>query len=137
MNTKSFEYWLQYVINEEIDPNMNSDKEVKLKDYQDKVNKYNSDKNKFKSIFTKKPEIWEVEAEKIIKDNIYLGGAWKLSKMQHQLDTDNEKIKSGDLTQEEIKEIQDKIKKNQLELNKEKQELLKKIKEDLVDIQHD
>lgn len=135
---KDFNYWLQYVINEDVENDtLNSDKEVKLKDYQEKISKYNSDKGKFKSILSKDLKVWEQEAQKIIDGNVYLGGAWKLTKMQNQLDTQEEKIKSGDLTQEEIKEIQDKIKKQVVELNKEKQELNKKIKDDLTNIQKD
>ena len=135
---KDFNYWLQYVINEDVENDtLNSDKEVKLKDYQEKISKYNSDKGKFKSILSKDLKVWEQESQKIIDGNVYLGGAWKLAKMQNQLDTQEEKIKSGDLTQEEIKEIQDKIKKQVVELNKEKQELNKKIKDDLTNIQKD
>jgi hypothetical protein len=129
--------WQKFKLLEDAESNtINSDKEVKLKDYQEKINKYNSDKLKFKSIFIKDPKFWEDLANKIIDSNTYLGGAWKLAKMQHTLDEFNEKIKSGEMSQEEIKDIQLKIKTQTLELNKEKNELLKKIKDDLIDIQH-
>lgn len=119
---------------EDVD-NVNSEKEVKLKDYKDKINLYNSNKNKFKSIFSKDSGVWEEEANKIINGNIYLSAAWKIAKAENNISETEEKIRSGELSKEEIKDLQDKLKIYKTELSKDNQEILKKIKEDLYKIQ--
>jgi len=116
--------------------NINSDKEVKLKDYQTKLAYYNSNKGKFIGILTsKKPETWEIEANKIINGNTYLGDKWSVDKMEYTIKQDEDKIKSNELTNEEEKKIQTDITRHKQELNKLKQETSQKIQADLRDIQ--
>lgn len=131
INYKKFEMFLTEAIT-----NSNTDKEVKLKDYTTKVNDYNSKKNNFKNILTKDQKTWEDEAAKIINGNIYLDAAWKIAKTNKQIEDINNKIKSGELTKEEVREMQDKLKEYQDNLNKDQSEISTKIKKDLYDIQH-
>lgn len=115
---------------------MNSDKEVKLEDYKDKVDKYNADKSKFMPILNgKKQDVWEEEANKIIDGNPYLGAQWKIDKMEHSIKDNDAKVKSGDLSKEEMDKIKLQVKEDQAALNKLKQEISKKIRMDLHDIQ--
>lgn len=127
---KSFELFL-----EEVSTTTNTDKETKLKDYTDKVNNYNAKKNNFKNILTKDQKVWEEEASKIIDGNIYLGAAWKIAKINKQIEEKNDKIKSGDLTQEEVRETQEKIKEYQKDLNDAQNDVKNKIRDDLKNIQ--
>lgn len=127
---KKFKLFLEEV------QNINSDKEVRLKDYQDKVAYYNINKSKFIPIFAKKPEVWEDEANKIIKGNKYLGDKWKIDKMEHKIKEDEDKIKSGELTDEEEKKIAKDIADNKKELNTYKQESYREMQQDLRDIQN-
>lgn len=116
--------------------NINSDKEVKLKDYQDELEYYNANKSKFLSILTTKAQdVWEKEANKIINGNSYLGSKWKIDKMTYSIKKDEDKIKSNELTDDEVKQVQQDIIENKKELSKLKQETEKKIREDLHDIQ--
>jgi hypothetical protein len=127
---KNFKLFLEEV------KNINSDKEVRLKDYQDKINYYNSNKNKFLGILsTKKQEIWEDEANKIINGNKYLGDKWKIDKMDFTIKQDEAKIKSNELTAEEEKKIALDIANHKKELNKLKQESLREIQDDLKNLQ--
>ena len=85
---------------------LNSDKDVMLKDYQDKLNYYNSNKNKFKGILTSQTtDKWEQLAALIIKDNIYLGGKWKLDKIQNRIDINKKELTDATLTAEEKTDI--------------------------------
>lgn len=113
----------------------NSDKEVSLKDYQEKINYYNSNKGKFSSILSKEQTAWEVDAEKIINGNIYLGKYWKLMKIEKTIKNDEEKLNSQEITAEEKKEVQTNIQDNKRKLGEIKKELDDKIKEDLKNIQ--
>lgn len=118
--------------------NINSDSLVKLQDYKTKVDKYNTDKAKFKNILTtKKQEEWEKEANKIIAGNQYLGTAWKIAKLQNTVDVMNAKVRSNDLSDQEVREMQDDIKKQSAELAKERLEFQKRLKDDLTSIQKD
>jgi len=127
---KKFKLFLEEV------QNINSDKEVRLKGYQDKINYYNSNKGKFVSILaSKKPEVWEDEANKIINGNKYLGKQWKINKIEHKIKEDEDRIKSGELTNDEIKKITQDIADNKKEVNTFKQESLQEIQQDLSDIQ--
>ncbi len=126
INYKKFELFLEEVNTQ------NSSKEIKLKDYQDKVNNYNSKKNSFKPILVNKEQKdWEELASKIIKGNVYLGSAWKIAKITKQVEDATEKIKSGDMSSEEVKELQEKIKEYQAELLKTQTALNIQIKTDL------
>lgn len=116
--------------------NMNSDKEVKLKSYQKNIDDYNAKKNNFETILVKPVETWEAEAAKIIDGNSYLGDAWSIAKMENTVLKDEDKVKSGEMSQEEIKKINLDITNHKTELNKLKQEIAKKIQTDLVNIQH-
>lgn len=116
--------------------NINSDKEVKLKDYQDKLEYYNQNKDKFTSILTTRPEDkWELESNKIINGNIYLGTKWKIDKMDYLIKKDENKIKTNELTTDEEKQVQIDINNNKKELQDIKQNFDKKIREDLIDLQ--
>lgn len=116
--------------------NINSDKEVKLKDYQDKIEYYNQNKGKFVSILTTRPEDkWELESNKIINGNIYLGTKWKIDKMTYLIKKDEDKIKTNELTTDEEKQVQIDINNNKKELQVIKQNFDKKIREDLIDLQ--
>ncbi len=116
--------------------NINSDKEVKLKDYQDKIEYYNQNKGKFVSILTTRPEDkWELESNKIINGNIYLGTKWKIDKMTYLIKKDEDKIKTNELTNDEEKQVQIDINNNKKELQVIKQNFDKKIREDLIDLQ--
>lgn len=127
---KNFKLFLEEV------QNVNSDKEVRLKDYQDKIAYYNSNKNKFVGILsTKKPEVWEAEANKIINGNKYLGDKWKIDKMDFTIKQDEDKLKSNELTAEEEKKIALDIANNKKELGKFKQDSLKEIQTDLRNLQ--
>lgn len=120
---------------EEVSQEVNSDKEVKLKDYQKTVQEYNANKEKFKSLLISKTEDkWEEEAEKIINGNTYLGLQWKLAKVERNINVDEEKIKNSELTEEEKKEIQTRINDNKKQLSEEKNELSKQIRTDLAEI---
>jgi hypothetical protein len=115
---------------------MNSDKETRLKDYQDKVAKYNSDKGKFASIMSsKKQDQWETEAQKIIDGNVYLSAKWKLDKMQHSIKQDTDKLASSEVTADEKKQIQQDVNKNNQELSKSQHDLNNRISQDLRDLQ--
>lgn len=123
---KNFKLFLEEV------QNINSDKEVRLKDYQDKINYYNNNKNKFLGILTtKKQDQWEKEANKVINGNKYLGDKWKIDKMDFTIKQDEAKIKTNELTTEEEKNIAN----HKKELNKLRQESLKEIQEDLKNLQ--
>lgn len=116
--------------------NINSDKEVKLKDYQDKIEYYNQNKGKFVSILTTRPEDkWELESNKIINGNIYLDTKWKIDKMTYMIKKDEDKIKTNELTTDEEKQVQIDINNNKKELQVIKQNFDKKIREDLIDLQ--
>ena len=123
--TEGFKIYL-----EELETTLNSDKEIKLKDYNDKLQYYNSKKSLLKNILSKPFEKQELEASKIILSNPYLGTEQKVLKIENQINTDTEKLK-GNLTQEEAKKIQETINNNKNELNNLKNNLNKKIKEDL------
>jgi hypothetical protein len=128
---KKFKMFLEEV------QNMNSDKEVKLKDYQDKLAYYNNNKNKFLSILTtKKQETWELEASKIIQGNKYLGDKWKIDKMDFTIKKDEERVKSNEMTTEEEKKILTDVANHKKELNKLRQESAREIQNDLKDIQN-
>lgn len=123
---RSFEKILEEVVN------MNSDKETKIQDYQAKLAYFNSNKTKFISILkTRKPDQWEIEANKIIKGNVYLAKKWGLDKLQFTIDADTLKVTSNELSAEEEKDVNTKIAANKIELNKLKIALDRQVKEDL------
>lgn len=123
---------LENKVNEDID--INSDKEVKLKAYQDMLQEYNTKKNNFKSILTTKgQDKWEEESARIIDGNSYLGTKWKLDKLEYNIQEDEEKLR-GELTDEEKTEIQQTINDNRKKLKEELDDLNKKIKMDLEEI---
>lgn len=127
---KKFQLFLEEV------KNINSDKEVRLKDYQDKILYYNNNKNKFLGILTtKKQPTWEEEANKIINGNKYLADKWKIDKMDFTIKQDEDKIKSNELSEEEEKKITLDIANHHKELNKMRQDSLKEIHQDLIDLQ--
>lgn len=129
INYKKFELFLEEVNTQ------NSNKEIKLKDYQEKLNAYNAKKNNFKPILiNKEQKDWEALAAKIINGNVYLGAAWKLAKINKQIEDATEKIKSGNMSDLEVKELQDKIKEYHAELLKAQDSLNKQIKNDLITI---
>jgi hypothetical protein len=121
-------------INENIEE-LNSNKEVKLKAYQEIIKNYNSRKESLKNIFSKSQDKWEEEAEKIIEGNVYLGLFWKLTKLTKIINDDEEKLKNSELTDIEKKEIQTRINDNKKKLSDDQNELNKQIREDLSDIQ--
>lgn len=129
INYKKYELFLEDV------NNSNSEKEVRLKDYKNKINSYNSNKNKFKSILTKDVSVWEEEASKIIDGNVYLSSEWKIAKAQKHITDIETEIRSGELSKEEIKDNQNKLKELKSELSKDQQDLQKHIKDDLHKIQ--
>ncbi|TXG83604.1 MAG: hypothetical protein E6R13_03775 [Spirochaetes bacterium] len=126
---------LESNINEDLQ-DINSDKEVKLKNYQDQMAKYNANKGKFMSILlTKKQEQWEQAANLIIAGNIYLGLKWKLDKMEHQIKQDEERLKSTEITKEEKADIQKNVLENKKKFAEQKKEMDLKIRQDLQKIQ--
>ena len=127
---KSFEKILELV------QTMNSDKETKLKDYQNKINYYKTNSTKFMAILKgKKPDQWELEANKIIKGNVYLAKKWALDKLQFSIDQNVLKIKSAEMSDEEEKNLNNSLIKDRLTLQKNKQALDKQIHDDLTHIQ--
>ena len=126
---KTFEMFLEEV------KVVNSDKEIKLKDYQDKIKAYNDNKEKFKPIFAKNQATWEDEAAKIINNNKYLGHVWDQAKAQNDIDVMTAKVASGDLSPEENTDMKTKIKTSQDALKKDQANLDKEVKDDLTNIQ--
>jgi hypothetical protein len=115
--------------------NQNSDKEVRLRDHQEKLDEYNSKKGQLQSIINgRKPEQWEEEAAKVIDGNPYLGFQWKINKIEYEIKSNEEKVRAGNISQEEAAKIKDKIKADTAELNKARSEVTKKINDDLADI---
>lgn len=115
--------------------NLNSDKEIKLKNYQNMIQTYNAKKDKLKQIFNQDENMWEELANKEIDDNVYLGGYWKIAKIENTIKKNQEKINTKSLTQDEIVEIQTEIQNNTKKLKDEQRELDDKIKKDLNKIQ--
>jgi hypothetical protein len=123
---KTFEQILEEV------KNINSDKETRIQDYQDKLAYFNSNKTKFMSILTTRPQPqWETEANKIIKGNVYLGKKWTADKLQYSIDQDTLKVNGNEMSADEKKQITLNIAANKLLLNKEKIDLDRQTKEDL------
>jgi len=120
----------RYLINEMIEDPMNGEKEINLKKYEDEIAYYNSNKEKFKSIFTKAQEKWEEDANKIINGNKYLGLKWKMDKINQDILVQTEKLKS-EISEEDKSEIQNTIKDSKDKLLEVQYELNKSIKTDL------
>ena len=116
--------------------NMNSDKEVKIRDYQEKLKYYNANKDKFTAILANSTEDkWEDLANKIIRGNIYLGAKWKLDKIAFVIKRDEDKTRTNELSKDEEKKLQQDINDNKKTLSTSKQELTKKIANDLLQLQ--
>lgn len=109
---------------------MNGEKEIQMKKYEDELTYYNANKEKFKSIFTKAMEQWEIDANKIINGNEYLGLKWRMDKINKEIDTQTEKLKE-ELSEEDKAAIQETIKTNKDALLEVQYALNKKIKADL------
>lgn len=111
---------------------LNTDKETKLRDHRNKITEYNNKKNSFVNIIkTKKPETWEIEAQKVINGNPYLGIKWKLDKLQNTVEDSQLKMKSNDVTIEEKKKIEEQLKKDLVTLAAIKQDITKTMAADL------
>jgi len=118
-------------VNEElVSPDLNSDKSVKLKAYQDNLAYYNKNKNRFDQILAVDEEKQEELANKLINGNAYLGIAWKMAKMEHSIEKAEEDIR-GELTEEEKTEINNTNNENKNKLRELQYELQKMIKKDL------
>lgn len=117
-------------VNELVDPDLNSDKSVKLKAYQDDLKYYNTNKNKFDPILTLDEEKQEEAANKLINGNAYLGIAWKMAKLEHGIEKAEEDIR-GELTEEEKAEINNTNTENKNKLRELQYDLQKMIKKDL------
>lgn len=113
----------------------NSEKLTRLEDYNDKLKYFNSNTSRLVTILSKPQEQWEEEAKKIINGNVYLSKQWGLTKAQKTIDDAQKKISSGDMTSEEVSDLNKKIATDKSELQKDKQELDKLIKNDLKEIQ--
>lgn len=125
---------LNKIVREFVDPNltMNSDKEVKLKKYQDTLKEYNSNKTKFVGILlSTKPEQQEQIANKIINGNPYLGTAWKLAKIENEIKVNQDKINKKDISADEIKAAQTQMNLDKQNLTKQQQALTTQIATDL------
>lgn len=111
---------------------LNSDKATQLTGYENDMGYYTSNKNKLLAL-SQQPadEKTEVEANKIINGNIYLGMAWKLYKMQTTMKADEQKLGNNQISAEEKSQIQKNVNTNKQELNKVKKELDDKIQQDL------
>lgn len=122
------------IIKEFVDPNatINSDKETKLKNYQDKLKEYNSNKTKLAGILlSTKLEQQEIVANKIINGNPYLGTAWKLAKIENAIKMGQDKINKKDITSDEIKAAQAQMNLDKQTLIKQQQALNTQITTDL------
>lgn len=127
---KNFEHFLNK-INEEV---FNTEKETKLKSYEQKVQEYNAKKTKFTNIFTNDETRWEELAEKIIDGNTYLSSAWKIEKIKHNITKLEDKLRSAELTDDEKSGVEEQLKDNKDQIKKQQKELDEKIRLDLNDI---
>lgn len=127
---KNFKYFLNK-INEEV---FNTEKETKLKSYEQKVQEYNAKKTKFANIFTNDETRWEELAEKIIDGNTYLSSAWRIEKIKHNITKLEDKLRSAELTDDEKSYIEEQLKDNKDQIKKQQKELDEKIRLDLNDI---
>ena len=130
-------------------PVLNSDKDVKLTEYQDELKYYNTNKEKMKSLLLTKPEEkWEEEAKKIINGNTYLSMRWNIDKIERKIKNTEESladlqktVSNPDLSAEEKTntEVQMKYMNNDLsdikkELQEKQKDLNDKIKDDINNI---
>ena len=130
-------------------PVLNSDKDVKLTEYQDELKYYNTNKEKMKSLLLTKPEEkWEEEAKKIINGNTYLSMRWNIDKIERKIKNTEESladlqktVSNPDLSAEEKTntEVQMKDMNNDLsdikkELQEKQKDLNDKIKDDINNI---
>lgn len=127
---KNFEHFLNK-INEEV---FNTEKETKLKSYEQKVQEYNAKKTKFTNIFTNDEARWEELAEKIIDGNTYLSSAWKIEKIKHNITKLEDKLRSAELTDDEKSGVEEQLKDNEDQIKNQQKELDEKIRLDLNDI---
>lgn len=127
---KNFKYFLNK-INEEV---FNTEKETKLKSYEQKVQEYNAKKTKFANIFTNDETRWEELAEKIIDGNTYLSSAWRIEKIKHNITKLEDKLRSAELTDDEKSYIEEQLKDNKDQIKNQQKELDEKIRLDLNDI---
>lgn len=127
---KNFEYFLNK-INEEV---FNTEKETKLKSYEQKLQEYNAKKTKFTNIFTNDETRWEELAEKIIDGNTYLSSAWRIEKIKHNITKLEDKLRSAELTDDEKSGVEEQLKDNKDQIKNQQKELDEKIRLDLNDI---
>lgn len=92
-------------LNEEVNAEINSDKALKIADYENDIKYYKTNQRKLESILSLDSEKWEEEANKIINNNKYMGIYWKLIKAQKQTSDMEEKLKNSELTEEEKKNM--------------------------------
>jgi len=134
---KNFEYFLERVkarkINEEV---FNTEKETKLKNHEQKLQYYNANKNKFKSIFSQSEDKWEEDAEKIINGNVYLSHMWRVNKIENNITKLEDQLRNAELSNEEKQDMENKIAENKDKLKEQEKELEKKIKDDLSEIEN-
>lgn len=128
MQFKSYNYYLRLV---KENTTLNSEKETKLEEYNNIVNYYNANKDKFKSIFSRQQETWEDEAKKIINGNEYLFMKWQLDKLEQTQLTSDEKLRTGKLTSDEKNNIRIEIQENKKKIDQLKREIDEKIRLDL------
>lgn len=119
---------------------------------------YNSNKNKFKNIFTQDKKNWESIASKIIKteknpfksdklNNKYLLMEWEIAKLNNNLIDKNEEVKELSIVnsedtpeqkqtkKEKVVELQKDVTTIKKQISDKQQELKTEIKEDLKEIQ--
>lgn len=92
-------------LNEDVNAEINSDKALKIADYENDIKYYKTNQRKLESILSLDSEKWEEEANKIINNNKYMGIYWKLIKAQKQTSDMEEKLKNSELTEEEKKNM--------------------------------
>lgn len=122
-------------INEEVNPDINSDKSVRLQDYENDMEYYKQNISKLESITGTDPKNWEEEASKIIQTNKYLGHHWKITKMEKKSKDVEERLKESELSEEEKKNL--KIELDGIDADKilAKRKLDEDIKEDIKTIE--
>lgn len=123
-------------INEEIDgPNMNSDKAIELSRYEKDMNYFEENKKKLDSVLSiSEEEEQEVEANKIIQGNKYLGLYWKHIKAMKKSDSMEERLNDSELTEEEKQNMRQELNDLQADMVLTKRNLEQSIKNDIKDI---
>lgn len=116
---------------EELNPDINSDKSIQLKEYESDMIYYKANISKLDNILSLSDDKWEDEANKIINTNKYLGHYWKIAKMNKKSEDMEERIKSSELTEEEKKSMQEELSRIDADKIILQRELDKDIKDDL------